>query len=114
MILNQLNRRQNPLSQAHQQMKSLIQILPVIEEVAYHIIEYVCSLVILNSVEIHEYAMSFKIFISGSSNSNVLTMFSSTSHKEEHMFKGIIRSLLPIVGNSVSTLILSASRGLTR
>ena len=47
-ILNQLNRQQNPLSQAHQQMKSLIQILPVIEEVAYHIIEYVCSLVILN------------------------------------------------------------------
>ena len=94
-------------------MKNLIQILPVIEEVPYNVIEYVCSLVII-SVEIHEYAISFRIFISGSSNSNVLTMFSSTSHKEEHMFKGIIRSLLPIVGNSVSTLILSASRGLTR
>ena len=41
VILNQLNRRQNPLSQAHRQMKSLIRILPVIEEVQHHKIRYV-------------------------------------------------------------------------
>lgn len=49
----------------------------------------------------------------GSSASSNITVFSSTSHKEDYMFKGIINNLLPMVGHSVSTLILSASRGLT-
>ena len=39
--------------------------------------------------------------------------FASTSKKEHLIFRGIVVHLLPKIGNSVSTLILSASRGIT-
>ena len=47
-----------------------------------------------------------------SSNGSAADDFVSTSKHEEAIFRGIATNLLPKVGTSVSTLILSASRGI--
>jgi len=46
-------------------------------------------------------------------NANNEEMFASPSRHEEQIFRGIVSHLLPKIGSSVSTLILSASRGIT-
>ena len=75
-----------------------------------HICLIICAFLMISA---HKFIQKSFLFLGSSASSNI-TVFSSTSHKEDYMFKGIINNLLPMVGHSVSTLILSASRGLTR